>query len=117
MNNQPTTCRLTLSTGETMQVQQVLLAEGFSKETPGLPLIQSLMETFQQPVSDYCGHPSVADPTTLEWGGVFFVSGALAQLKLGPLARKVAGARMAAESYKLWAALPWQPGTEARAVD
>jgi len=48
-------------------------------------------------VSDYCGFPIV--DKNLSWGdsGRIYVSGALAELEIGPSARNIAGARLAAE--------------------
>ena len=95
MNNDKTAkkCTLSLSTGETLEVDQILLATGFGKRPPSF---LSQFHNNNLPVSDFCGYP-IVDPT-LRWGHPrIFVTGALAELELGPSARNIAGARLAAE--------------------
>ena len=85
---------LQLSSGLSIEVDQVLLATGFGKRPPGLIHMNKL----DLPVSEFCGYPIV--DSDLRWGGLdsrIFVSGALAELELGPSARNIAGARLAAE--------------------
>jgi hypothetical protein len=83
-------CSLHLSSGTSIEVDQILLATGFGKCPP------SLMQKLGLPVSDFCGYPIV--DRDLRWGHPrVFVSGALAELELGPSARNIAGARLAAE--------------------
>lgn len=85
---------LQLSSGLSIEVDQVLLATGFGKRPPGLIHMNKL----DLPVSEFCGYPIV--DYDLRWGGSesrIFVSGALAELELGPSARNIAGARLAAE--------------------
>ncbi len=87
---------LELSTGEIIVVDKVLLATGFGKRLPGGSLIQKdLVEDAGLAVSDFCGFPIVDED--LRWHPRIFVAGALAELELGPSARNIAGARMAAE--------------------
>ena len=83
-------CSLHLSSGTSIEVDRILLATGFGKRPP------SLMQKLRLPVSDVCGYPIV--DRDLRWGHPrIFVSGALAELELGPSARNIAGARLAAE--------------------
>ena len=85
---------LTLSCGETIQVDQVLLGTGFGRKVPGGALIQDLSRKLD--VSEFCGYPIVDE--NLRWGNAgIYVTGALAELELGPSARNIAGARLAAE--------------------
>mmetsp|Transcript_24976 Transcript_24976/g.30699 ORF Transcript_24976/g.30699 Transcript_24976/m.30699 type:complete len:581 (+) Transcript_24976:67-1809(+) len=87
---------LTLSCGNVITVDEVLLATGFGKKRPGGALINNLVETFGLRVSDFCGFPIVDEH--LSWDNSrIYVAGALAELELGPSARNIAGARLAAE--------------------
>lgn len=86
---------LQLSCGESIQVDKVLLATGFDKTIPGGKMIQNLIDNSGLKVSEYCGYPVVSKH--LRWSDRVFVAGALAELELGPSARNVAGARLAAE--------------------
>lgn len=96
-----TSCRvclkLELSNGETVTVDKVLLATGFSKVLPGGDLIKcDLVEKAGLKVcEDGCGFPIVNED--LSWHDRIFVTGALAELELGPSARNIAGARLAAD--------------------
>ncbi|KAK1744065.1 hypothetical protein QTG54_005662 [Skeletonema marinoi] len=87
---------LKLSCGESIQVDRVLLATGFDKILPGGKMIQNLInDNSELNVSDFCGYPIVSEH--LRWSDRVFVAGALAELELGPSARNIAGARLAAE--------------------
>mmetsp|Transcript_36503 Transcript_36503/g.87034 ORF Transcript_36503/g.87034 Transcript_36503/m.87034 type:complete len:517 (-) Transcript_36503:83-1633(-) len=87
--------QLKLSNGESITVDQVLLGTGFGTKIPGGMLMEELSK--ELPTSEYCGFPIV--DKNLRWGrnGRIFVSGALAELEVGPSARNIAGARLAAE--------------------
>jgi len=85
---------LTLSSGEKIQADQVLLATGFGKSLPGGELIQDMIKSGLD-VSEFCGYPIIDN--NLNWGNHIYVAGALAELELGPSARNIAGARLAAE--------------------
>jgi thioredoxin reductase len=87
--------KLSLSSGKRIEVDQVLLATGFGKRLPGGKLVKDLVEHHGLPVSDGCGYPIVDE--SLSWHPRIFVAGALAELELGPSARNIAGARLAAE--------------------
>ena len=87
---------LKLSCGESIQVDSVLLATGFDKTLPGGKMIQNLInDNSELNVSAFCGYPIVSEH--LRWSDRVFVAGALAELELGPSARNIAGARLAAE--------------------
>ena len=87
---------LSLSCGDTIEVDQVLLATGFGKKIPGGTLIQKdLVDKAGLQVSKFCGFPIVDE--NLLWHSRIFVAGALAELEIGPSARNIAGARLAAE--------------------
>ena len=87
--------QLKLSNGESITVDQVLLGTGFGTKIPGGMLMEDLSK--ELPTSEYCGFPIV--DKNLRWGrnGRIFVSGALAELEIGPSSRNIAGARLAAE--------------------
>jgi len=85
---------LKLSCGETIIVEEVLLATGFGKKVPGGALIDNLVQNGLR-VSEFCGYPIVNED--LMWDKRIYVAGALAELELGPSARNIAGARLAAE--------------------
>jgi thioredoxin reductase len=83
---------LKLTTGE-IHVDRVLLATGFSKRPPGAGLVERMVRRGGLELCS-CGYP--APDKYLRWGDVY-VAGALAELELGPSARNIAGARLAAE--------------------
>jgi hypothetical protein len=72
---------------------RVILATGFGCRRPGGVWLDEVVEGCDLPVAS-CGHP-VPGPH-LQWGRGLFVSGALADLELGPTARNIHGARVAA---------------------
>ena len=84
-----------LSSGTEIRVEKVLLATGFGKRPPGGALFEELVTASGLAVSDFCGYPVV--DSHLKWHPRIHVSGALAELELGPSARNIAGARLAAE--------------------
>ena len=88
---------LSLSCGNTIEVDEVLLATGFGKKLPGGKLIKDMVEISGLEVSNFCGFPIVDE--NLSWGSSkrIYVAGALAELELGPSARNIAGARLASE--------------------
>lgn len=90
-------CSLTLSSGEVLQMDKVLLATGFGTKPPAASLRENGPFLKNLPTSDFCGYPIVNH--NLEWGSSkqLYVMGALAELELGPSARNIAGARLAAE--------------------
>jgi len=86
---------LTLSCGDTLRVDQVLLATGFGKKVPGGAMLQDLIQCGNLQVSEFCGYPIVDEH--LRWKERIYVAGPLAELEVGPSARNIAGARLAAE--------------------
>ncbi len=85
---------LTLSTGESVEADIVILATGFEPSRPGGPLVDDLQSRARLPLAP-CGFPIVDHG--LRWHRRVFVTGALAELELGPTARNIIGARNAAE--------------------
>jgi thioredoxin reductase len=76
---------------ETLRADGLILATGF---TPGHPaLVERLVAELGLPVAP-CGAPVVGPD--LRWQERIFVSGALAELELGPVAKNISGARRAA---------------------
>jgi len=80
--------------GTTLHTDRVVLTTGFETKRPGGAWLDRAIEEMGLPVSP-CGFPR-ADPS-LRWQGNLFVTGALAELSLGPAARNILGARHAAE--------------------
>ncbi len=85
---------LVLSDGNSLELDRLLLATGMSQERPGGALVDELIETANLPVAR-CGFPVV--DRALRWHPRIHVSGALAELELGPTSRNIAGARRAGE--------------------
>lgn len=78
---------LILSSGETIQVDEVLLATGFGKKLPGGRLIQrGLIERFSLQVSDGCGFP-VVNPH-LQWHSRIFMTGGSGGTGVGTIGKK-----------------------------
>lgn len=86
--------RLRLSNGRDVVVDRVLLATGFSARRPGGAMVDDLIERASLPCAE-CGYPVV--DAALRWHPRIYVSGALAELELGPSAKNIAGARRAGE--------------------
>ena len=96
--------QLRLNNGQDIVADEIILATGLGKRPPGFSIINPLADETGLPLSP-CGYPLV-NPS-LEWkllegessrtSSKIFVAGGLAELELGPSARNVAGARMAAE--------------------
>ncbi|WP_179134068.1 FAD/NAD(P)-binding protein [Halobacillus massiliensis] len=72
----------------------LLLATGAASCLPGKGLVEEVIRKNQLPCAP-CGFPVVSKE--LEWADGLFVSGALAELEIGPVARNIAGARKAAQ--------------------
>lgn len=71
----------------------VILATGFEKKRPG-QWLQNIIEKCELPQA-LCGYPIV--DKNLHWANNIYVSGALAELEVGPVARNIVGARIAAD--------------------
>ena len=71
---------LTLSCGETILVDKILLATGFGKKLPGGAMIQhDLVDRADLPVSAFCGFPVINE--NLQWHKRIFVAGAMADAR------------------------------------
>jgi hypothetical protein len=79
---------------EQLKASNVLLATGFDSKAPGKNWLQDLIYK-EKLLCAACGYPIVN--SSLEWCPHLFVSGPLAELEIGPIARNIAGARHAAE--------------------
>ncbi len=91
----PDGIRLTLAdTGEELRFAQALLATGFSAAPPGGSWLSNAADAADLPRAP-CGYPRVDQ--LLRWHPRLHLAGALAELELGPSARNIIGARMAAE--------------------
>ncbi len=85
---------LRLATAEELLADRVLLATGFSAVRPGGQLVDTLIDSAALPCAR-CGYPIV--DSALRWHPRVRVSGPLADLELGPVARNIAGARRAGD--------------------
>ena len=83
--------------GDTVEVAGVLLATGWGGAPPLAPWLGETARELGLPLSP-CGFP-VPEPSLL-WGGGIHLSGALAELEVGPAARNIIGARMAGERLR-----------------
>jgi cation diffusion facilitator CzcD-associated flavoprotein CzcO len=79
---------------DVLTVDHLAFATGFDRGRPGGRLVAELVEALGLPCAA-CGYPLV--DTSLAWCPGLYVSGALAELELGPTARNIAGARAAGE--------------------
>jgi hypothetical protein len=71
-----------------------VLATGFRPDRPGGPWLSRAIAELGLPCGA-CGYPIV--DRTLCWHPGIYVTGALAELEIGPAARNLIGARLAAE--------------------
>ena len=82
---------LQLDLGEDiLSTDRVILATGFSTEPPSGPLLDRISKVLDLPRSSQ-GWPVVNG--NCEWSSGLYLSGALAQLELGPVARNISGVR------------------------
>lgn len=87
--------RIALSLSDrTIEVDRVLLATGFPAERPGGVFVDAMVGELGLRTAG-CGFPMVDG--ALRWHPGLFVSGALAELELGPVARNLSGARRAGD--------------------
>lgn len=100
--------RVQLSTGAELEVERVLLATGFTRTRPGGRLVDDLRDSASLRCAP-CGYPIV--DRALRWHPRVHVTGPLAELELGPVARNIAGASRAADRIVGWAS-----GTRGRAL-
>ncbi|MEE2941653.1 MAG: FAD/NAD(P)-binding protein [Planctomycetota bacterium] len=94
LERRPERVELTLADGQQVAAHRVLLATGFAGTRPGGQLVDRLVERSALPVAP-CGFPLV--DSALRWHPRVHVSGALAELEIGPIARNIAGARRAGD--------------------
>lgn len=77
-----------------LRADLVLLATGLEQERPGGFLVERAVRELSLPCAP-CGSPRI--DAALQWHPGLHVTGALAELELGPLSRNIAGALLAAE--------------------
>lgn len=73
---------------------RVFLATGFVQTLPEKQWLTPLIHEHKLHCSEY-GCPIVSH--SLQWGPNLYVTGALAELEVGPIARNISGARQAAQ--------------------
>lgn len=73
---------------------QVILATGFTSNIEDVHWLQNIIKS-EQLTCAHCGFPIVTK--NLQWAKGLYVTGALAELEIGPTARNISGARTAAE--------------------
>lgn len=78
----------------TLLTDLVVLATGFEAQRPGGAWLDAAVEALGLRCSA-CGYPIV--DAGLRWADGLYVTGPLAELELGPVARNIVGARLAAE--------------------
>ncbi|HZG72495.1 MAG TPA: FAD/NAD(P)-binding protein [Chondromyces sp.] len=76
------------------QTGTVLLATGFKPTLPGREWLAPMIHKYHLKCAE-CGYPILSK--SLQWGPGLYVTGALAELEMGPIARNISGARQAAE--------------------
>ncbi len=77
-----------------IRVDRVLLATGFPGHRPGGAWLDDAVDTFELPCAA-CGYPIV--DRGLRWHPRLLVTGALAELELGPVSRNLSGAQRAGD--------------------
>jgi cation diffusion facilitator CzcD-associated flavoprotein CzcO len=82
------------TTAGALRADRVLLGTGFQRGRPGGALVDALVTEHGLPCAA-CGFPRV--DATLRWHPRVMVSGPLAELELGPVARNISGGRRAAD--------------------
>ncbi|GAB5520886.1 MAG: FAD/NAD(P)-binding protein [Rhodothermales bacterium] len=82
------------ASGQTRTADRVVLATGFSAGAPGGSWLTHLADDLGLPCAP-CGFPVVSPD--LAWRAGLHVTGALAELEVGPVARNIVGARLAAD--------------------
>jgi hypothetical protein len=83
--------------GLRLRAATVLLATGFEQQRPGGAWLDQAIAEHELPLAP-CGYPLVAP--SLAWAPGLYLTGALAELELGPVARNIAGARHAGERLR-----------------
>jgi hypothetical protein len=85
---------LHLASGDTLQTDRLILATGFVPTRPGGAWLDQAVSDYDLPIAPD-GFP-IVDPS-LCWSDGLYVTGPLAELEVGPVARNFIGARLAAE--------------------
>lgn len=85
------------SIDQRLQISSLILATGLSSGFGGEPSISGMASRLGLPVGP-CGTPLT--DRELHWGKGIHVSGPLAEMELGPVARNIVGARMAGERLR-----------------
>jgi hypothetical protein len=85
---------LELASGERLRGDGILLATGFHPRRPGGRLLDRTIGRLGLECAA-CGYPVV--DASLRWGPGLYVTGPLAELEIGPVARNILGARLAGE--------------------
>ncbi len=94
VNVSKNTLTLTTTTGTDHHTQHIVLATGFEAHRPGGEWIGNAVYDHGLPTAPD-SYP-IVDPS-LCWTNGIYVSGALAELEVGPVSRNIIGARLAAE--------------------
>lgn len=79
---------------QSLTVDTIILATGFLPQRPGQPWLDETIATVGLPIAA-CGYPIVGPD--LQWAPGLYVTGPLAELEIGPVARNIIGARHAGE--------------------
>ncbi|QOR67661.1 SidA/IucD/PvdA family monooxygenase [Cytobacillus suaedae] len=79
---------------QTISAQTIVCSTGFVSSLPSQQWLKELIEEHQLKCAT-CGYPIINH--SLEWCSHLYVSGPLAELEIGPVARNISGARMAAD--------------------
>lgn len=85
---------LELADGSELRGDRIILATGFDQSRPGGPWLDAAVVEHGLPLAP-CGYPLV--DARLAWAPGLHVSGGLAELEVGPIARNLLGARLASE--------------------
>jgi cation diffusion facilitator CzcD-associated flavoprotein CzcO len=85
---------LHLADNSTLEADLVILATGFEAARPGGAWLDRAIAGYGLPVAP-CGYPVV--DKSLRWQRGLYVTGPLAELEIGPVARNIIGARLASE--------------------
>lgn len=85
------------NSGENIAANSIVLATGYQKKRPGGALIDSLVNRYELKCAT-CGYP--VSNIDLQWAEGLFVTGALAELEIGPASRNLVGARMAEDRIR-----------------
>jgi cation diffusion facilitator CzcD-associated flavoprotein CzcO len=91
-------CLLQLADGgPPIVADQIILCTGFQARRPGGSWLDDAIRELELPCAP-CGYP-LSGPD-LQWAEGIFVTGPLAELELGPVARNIVGARNAADRFR-----------------